>query len=460
MAAVVVCGAGTCGSITAMLLAGDGHDVVVLERDPMEPPPPAAAWEAWERRGVTQFRLPHFLLPRWRHEMASALPQVLQAFEAAGAHSFNLFGPFRDVVASPERFDVVTGRRPVLDAVLAAAAAETPGVEVRRGVAIAGLELGPPVVPGTPHVVGVRTEAGDVVAADLVVAATGRRSPLARWLADAGARPAHEEEEDSGFVYYGRYVRSSDGSSLVDRPGLVDFGSVGLLALPADDGTCGIGIIGMSDDAALRPLRREEPWRRVLAALPGGQRLLDSEPISPLVAMAGIEDCYRRLVVDGAPVATGVVAVADAWAATNPTLGRGITLGTMHSLALRLLVRDHLDDPLALAVAFDDVTERDFTPWYRSTVWQDRNKLHSYAAAVAGDVPYRGDDRWDELVRLMSLFGSDLDASVLYVDSSTFLSRTPEELLADPKVQAKLPAERPAGHAGPTRPQLLELIAG
>lgn len=463
MADIVVCGAGACGLITAMLLAKDGHDVVVLERDPMETPAPADAWDAWERRGVTQFRLPHMLMPRWRHEMAGALPEVLDAFAAAGAYEVNFFGPFREVVPSPERFDVMTARRPVLDAVLSAVAAGTPGIEIRRGVAIEGLDVADtPVAPGIPHVTGVRTESGDVVHADLVVATTGRRSPLTRWLAELDAKPAHEEKEDSGFVYYGRHLRSRDGTQLVKRPGLVDFGSVGLLALPADDGTCGVGIIATSDDAALRPLRQEDAWWRVLAALPGGEALVGSEPISPLVSMAGIEDCYRRFVMDGMPVATGVVAVADAWAATNPTLGRGIALGTMHAVAFREVVREYLDDPLTLSLALDDVTERVFTPWYRSTVWQDRHKLHAYAVAVHDDAPVESDDElWNSLVRFTSVIAGDLDAAVLFLDSIGFLARTPEELLADPAVQAKVPLDVPLPiHAGPARAQLLDLVAG
>ena len=47
--------------------------------------------------------------------------------------------------------------------------------------------------------------------------------------------------------------------------------------------------------------------------------------------MAKIEDRYHRFVVDGEPVATGVVAVGDAWACTNPSLGRGATLALVHA---------------------------------------------------------------------------------------------------------------------------------
>ena len=58
---------------------------------------------------------------------------------------------------------------------LAAAAGSTPGVEVRRDVTVVGLVTGAPALPGSPHVTGVRTKAGDSIPADLVVDMTGRR---------------------------------------------------------------------------------------------------------------------------------------------------------------------------------------------------------------------------------------------------------------------------------------------
>src|SRR5262245_22967102 len=66
MARILVLGAGICGLATAMLLARDGHDVVVLERD-AEPtrPTPDEAWTSWSRGGVAQFRQPHLRVTCW-----------------------------------------------------------------------------------------------------------------------------------------------------------------------------------------------------------------------------------------------------------------------------------------------------------------------------------------------------------------------------------------------------------
>lgn len=60
MAQIVVVGAGVVALGTAMLLAGDGHRVIVLERDPEGPPSdPVEAWERWQRPGLNQFRMAH-----------------------------------------------------------------------------------------------------------------------------------------------------------------------------------------------------------------------------------------------------------------------------------------------------------------------------------------------------------------------------------------------------------------
>ena len=72
-----------------MMLANDGHEVTLLERDAEAPPSPDAAWEDWERRGVNQFKMLHFFLSRFRLVAEMELPGLIGAMEAAGALRMN-----------------------------------------------------------------------------------------------------------------------------------------------------------------------------------------------------------------------------------------------------------------------------------------------------------------------------------------------------------------------------------
>lgn len=458
MARIVVCGAGVVGMTTAMMLAKDGHDVTVLERDAAPPPDPGSAWEGWERRGVGQFRLPHFLLPGFRKVMDAELPEVVAALDAAGALRLNPLGPFAEAMDPTGDNEVLTARRPIVEAAVASVAESFPGVTIRRGVALAGVVT---VGDGSiPRVVGVRTEAGEEIGADLVVDVLGRRSPMSRWLVEAGARAPQVEEEDSGFVYYGRHVRTTDGEPL--PPTLAFYGSVGLLVLPAEQGVSGIGIIGWSGDAALRAVRHSKAWEAVMALLPPGPGVLAAEALDDEIAvMAGIEDRYRRYVVDGEPVATGIVSVGDAWAATNPTLGRGISIGARHARLLRDVVREvGTDDPEKLARRFDEETEAQQAPWYRSTVWHDRHRTADFQHAIEG-TDREPDELWDRFLAFEGAAFSDMTLLPHFL--STFrIDRRPEEVLADPEVVGHMERRglRTPADAGPSRAELLSAVAG
>ena len=73
------------------MLARAGMDVVVLERDAgAVPGSPDDAWQAWERRGVAQFKQAHFLHPGGVHILDSQLPDVKQALLVADGTSFDL----------------------------------------------------------------------------------------------------------------------------------------------------------------------------------------------------------------------------------------------------------------------------------------------------------------------------------------------------------------------------------
>ncbi len=455
-----------------MLLAGDGHQVVVLERDPSRPPDdPADVWEHWQRPGVNQFRLPHAFLAGFRSVLDAELPRAAKALEAAGAMRLNLI---RDVVPAAmtggwrdgdERYEWLTGRRPVVEAVLAAQAESTPGVEVRRGTAVAGLVSGAMAVPGVPHVTGVRTKAGESIQADLVVDMTGRRSALPDWLQGLGARRPVEELENSGFVYYGRHFRSADGSvPAMIGPPYIDWGTITSLTLPADNGTWAIVLTTGSTDTALRPLREVGRWEAVVRSLPLVAHWLDGTPIEDGVhAMARLEDRYRGFVADGMPVATGVVAVADSWACSNPTHGRGASIGMLHALTLRDQLRAvGLDNPAAFAEAFHTATAETVEPFYRATLAADRHRLGEIEAGIRGDAYDSQDPQYQLEKALSAAIARDPDCLRAYLDIRTVL-RTPEQAVARPGLrEATLrlgSGWREQPPLGPDREQLLALVS-
>jgi flavin-dependent dehydrogenase len=352
----------------------------------------------------------------------------------------------------------------VYEAALSSGLAAAPGVTVRRGVGVAGLLAGEPVA-GVPHVVGVRTEAGEELRADLVVDASGRRSPLPRWLDELGAGAPEEELEDSGFCYYGRYFRSADGSvPFAFGPPLMHHGSYSVLTLPADNGTWGVGITTMGDDAPMRALKDPEVWARLIAATPLVAHWADGEPIDDgVMIMAKLDDRHRRYVVDGRPVATGVLAVGDSWACTNPSVGRGATIGGLHAAALRDVLRDvGTADPLALALAFDAATQQVVEPLFRSTLHYDRHRLGAMRAAREG-VPYEpGDPVWDLTCAMEQGASHDPDVLRAFVAVQSLVAQ-PEELLGDAALLERVIAVGTSEAAqeplpGPDRAGVLEIV--
>jgi 2-polyprenyl-6-methoxyphenol hydroxylase-like FAD-dependent oxidoreductase len=362
------------------------------------------------------------------------------------------------------RFVALTARRPVAEAALARAAAATSGLEVRRGVAVAGLTVGPPGPDGVPHVTGVRLEDGAEVAADLVVDAGGRRSQLPAWLTQLGAGPVPEELEDCGFTYINRHFRSPDGSlPAMFAPLLSHYGSVSILTLPADNGSWGVGIVVSANDAELRGLRDPEVWRRAVQSFPLVAHWLDGEPIQEVTSITKIEDRHRTFVVDGVPLATGVVAVADAWACTNPSVGRGSSIGLVHGVALRDVLRKHAHaGPGAVERAFHEATMAETEPLYRATLHYDRHRLAEIEAAIDGRRYDPGDPVWELTKALEHGATGDPDVFRDYVAITALLERA-EDVFAKPGLTERAhelgAGWREAEIVGPSRADLVALAA-
>jgi len=426
---VVVIGGGVAGLSTALQLGRAGHEVTVIERD--DTPMPATADEAfeWNRRGAPQVRHSHAFLARLRNLLRDHQPDILDALLAEGATEMR-FGdgvpPEMEFTPEPGDDDLVmiACRRTTFEWVLRRAALAEPNVTIRTGLAATGLltTTGPnapnPNTPnpnnpnpknpadvalsatparhfgGVPVVTGVRLDDGTELEADLVIAANGRRSAVAEWLADIGAREVIETVEDTGIVYASRFYRLLPESDLPPRTGPIggDLGYVKYGTFVGDNRTFSITLAVPSDDDELRR-RLSDPAAFDAAArsLPATKPWLDgrSEPLTPDVhMMAGLLNKWSDYVVDGEPAAIGLVPVGDAVLCTNPLYGRGCSTAYWSAYLLVTAIAEHPDDMLAASVAYDDALRSEIHPWYRSSVEQDREARRVAAALLAGDDPY------------------------------------------------------------------------
>jgi 2-polyprenyl-6-methoxyphenol hydroxylase-like FAD-dependent oxidoreductase len=486
VARVVVLGGGMIGLCTGMLLADQGSDVTVLERDDAPVPgSPDEAWQAWDRPGVAQFRQPHHLHSAGAQILESQLPDVWESLaqaQLARFSSLDIMPPFitdRSSRDGDERFVTLTGRRPVLEYAVASVARKR--LDIRRGTAVAGLLTGAPAAPGTPHVTGVQLANGTDLPADLVVDAMGRRSAMPAWLTAIGAQPPEEEAEDSGFIYYTRFFRPADGGSVPPyKAGLLThFECFSLLTLPGDADTWSVTVYLASGDQALKGLRDPGPWTALVEACPMHAHLLQGEPITDVLPIGGVVDRCRRFVVAGTPVVTGMVTVGDAWGCTNPSLGRGVTMGLMHAAGTAGVIREHLGDPLALALAHDEMTQATVTPWYQNTIQLDRARRAQLHAAATGEptarvtgervsaVPASAPDSADPAARLRRalpvamLYDADIFRAFAEIVS---LLALPQEVLSRPGMAERIMAV--AGEheevviPGPSRADVLNILNG
>jgi flavin-dependent dehydrogenase len=156
-------------------------------------------------------------------------------------------------------------------------------------------------------------------------------------------------------------------------------------------------------------------------------------------------------------VVTGFVAVGDAWACTNPSAGRGLSVGLAQAQLLRRAVAGHLDQPATLARVYDERTEAVVTPFYWSQIKADRIRAAEMDALRRG-VPPAPPDPLMTRFQSAAMYDADVYRGLLEIVTCLAL---PREVLTRPAVQEGMQRygdEPPLPSPGPDRAGLLDLL--
>jgi len=366
----VVLGAGTAGLLAATALARHVGRVTVVDRDRLPPGPE-------QRRGVPQARHAHVLWSGGGQVIESLLPGTVGRLLAAGAHRISLPEQMVSLTAYgwqhrfPATQSVIAASRPLLDWLIREAALREPRIVLLEDTDLVGLTGDADRVTGVSVRPRQRGAGAAVIEADLVVDATGRGSPMKRWLAGLGLPPVREDVVDPGMAYATRVYRAPEGARSFPLVTLYADHRAGVpgrngMLLPVEDGRWMVTVSGTRGaepptteagfDDFLRTLRHP-----LIADLVAGL-----EPLGPVHSSRSTAN--RRLFYDRLPRwPEGLVVTGDALAAFNPVYGHGISSAALAARELERALGEHgLKPGLAQSVqrALGAVVD---TPWSLAT---------------------------------------------------------------------------------------------
>jgi 2-polyprenyl-6-methoxyphenol hydroxylase-like FAD-dependent oxidoreductase len=334
---VVIVGARCAGSATAMLLARQGHRVLLVDRATF-PSDTLSTHIVWQR-GVEY-------LQRWGIAdsiVASGCPPVRDVVFDTGAAV--LRGQPRP---SGDADHVLCVRRTVLDSLLVDAAG-TAGAELSLGTAVTGM------TSDDGRVTGVRIGDTDV-RAQLVIGADGMHSRVAREV----QAPTYHEVPAQTCLYYTYFSDIDvDHLQLTDRPGR------GLGFGPTNDGLTLVVTLAPSSEAQSFRDDTEACFYATLDLEPAVASVVRSgRRVDRFHGTADLPNFFRQAAGDGWAL------VGDAGCHKDPITAQGISDAFRDADLLATAVDAGLRDPAAMASAlrsYQEERDEDMLPMYEFT---------------------------------------------------------------------------------------------
>ena len=359
MARVVVVGGSIAGLAAALAFAKHGNEVLVLERG--SPPPDGPAGEAgqrWSRPTVPSFGHSHTLPSLGVTTLLERAPEVIKAALDADA-------VLLDVVPGAGELVALACRRPTLEVVLHRIVESLPGVEIRHGVRVTGLNLVGRRVTGV-------LAAGELLPAEIVIDATGRSARARAWLAALGIPLAPDRAGPTAMHVFCRFYERHGAMGPLNRgnaAGGLDDHHAAVLH-PGDGRTFSVAFGVLPGN---RSLRQADSFTAAARATPFIQDWLETaEPTSEIRVLTSPPNLLRTLAV--APPVAGLYPVGDAACVTDPMYGRGMSLAIAH--AFRLV------EPGADAAR---IARELLEPWFTQSTLDSVDRIARWRATVTGD---------------------------------------------------------------------------